>query len=524
MPRRHVNNFRMLYFIAIFMYKAGTTGLVYGFQAIAELMRYGGIYSHLCVESDDMLQDFITTAGGCKAQNDALKAAWEIGFQLQLLSGLVCGPLCDIAGPKITGFAGMMCSMFGILLWTFATTPETDFLVTVGWVFVGLSKQAVVLSCLSVSNLFPKRQGTALSIINGATDVGAFIPQILTYFFGIATYREFMFGYIGYLGFLVLLGLIVLPRNPFEKPTSSSEVKSQRLDQSADASADASSEKTALSPKDDGQEYSTVDLWRQPFTSQLLSVYFFIFVPYFCVSYWRVGFYTKTVDTFLKNIDPLAFMGHLTVFNTMLPFATLCAVIMGGITDVYGIHFQLVLLNSLGVALFALSTVPVLNIQLLSFVVYIFYKSNVIGSLMFYTLDTFGFTNFGKLVGIQLTICSGAYLGLTKATEYVERNVVPNETWLCVWVVAISLPLFLVPLYITLKRPYTKEIHQEIEKAGHETRVSVAVVPTTHVPSTQLLHSFNPARHTHVHADVDMFFGGGLVEEKGRFKASSLHV
>eukprot|EP00923_Selenidium_pygospionis_P054159 GHVN01094343.1.p1 GENE.GHVN01094343.1~~GHVN01094343.1.p1 ORF type:complete len:135 (+),score=14.06 GHVN01094343.1:27-407(+) len=104
-----------------------------------------------------------------------------------------------------------------------------------------------------------------------------------------------------------------------------------------------------------------------------------------------------------------------------------------------------------------------------------------------------------------MTLCAVSYYGLTEFTNLLHFNFSVPTTQLNIFVILLGLVVYITPIFIYLRPTYTKEIKMEIEERGYETRVSVAIIPTTHATTSEVLGNFNPSRHTHFVAGPDMF-------------------
>lgn len=490
-------------FLITFLYKSVITGLVYALQALMPLFRTVQTYEYLC--EADQINEL-----GCEAQNDALRAAWEKGFTAQLLSGIIFGPIIDRFGARLTATFGMVGGAVGILFWLMLGTQMdmSDDILILSWIVIGLVKQGIANSCFSVANIFPNATATAMSIINGATDIGAFIPQVFGFLmvnYGMR-FPTVVKIYVTAIVVLIFLGLLILPKTAYAIGAGSTEIERQETE----ALIDRPSTSNVYFV-----ESTEPDLWSRSFAYQLTTPYYWAMFLFFSVSYFRVAFYTSHLDTFLKAMDATQTPWYVAVFSTMVPFAALCAVVNGKLTDMFGIPFQLIFLNTVALCMYFIQSLNWIPLQLVSFLLYIIYKSNIMGILMFFLADTFGMNHFGKLAGVQTSL-SAIVLNLMNwgGKRLLHMEPFRSNVALFNWVlIVLSLPLYAVPAYLMMYSPHNKAITKAAQEAGQEHRIRVSVIPSEYVFSRATLQIIEDCQPS--------FYHEVLQESKRRFSANT---
>eukprot|EP00923_Selenidium_pygospionis_P021120 GHVN01036392.1.p1 GENE.GHVN01036392.1~~GHVN01036392.1.p1 ORF type:complete len:502 (+),score=29.80 GHVN01036392.1:1721-3226(+) len=478
-------------FFLLLVFKFFVSGLVYGYLSFANIFRYGGVGKYKCFADFEPGSEELQKAEaayiwtrGCDAQNEYLRNSWNVGLQMSLLSGIISGPMLDTLGPRATGVFGMVVAMMGLTVWSFLEDGCHDMLMTIGWVLLGLAKQPVANCVLSVINLFPSAPGRAVSIMNGFTNFGAIVPQFLQFFIPGYSYKAILLSYTGVCALVTVLGWVILPATPYDKMAKPDDAlpivdKERRVPPKQVKPVDGTGSPAMPEPS---------------FVSQMLSLPNLAYLTFFTCCFWRLGFYNGNLAFFLDTItggDNDAVITYCSIFSYMVPFASVGAFILGYVTDKYGFIVQVLTTNTLGTIVCFLTLVPVLELQLLTFVLFVMSVSNLVGSLIFFTSDTFGFKYFGKIVGFDTALAAVGCWGLDYAAKLIQDQGV-SKMGLCYYALILGMILFVVPAYLKYretrleakKTPDEKEEGKQEEKARRRSSVRSLHLDTTEVSRT----------------------------------------
>eukprot|EP01068_Selenidium_serpulae_P019704 Selendium_serpulae@DN7116_c0_g1_i1.p1 len=203
------------------------------------------------------------------------------------------------------------------------------------------------------------------------------------------------------------------------------------------------------------------------FIGQFLSLGNIIFFCYFAFSYWRMAFYNGHVISFLRIIsddDKAAVSSYTTLLSYMIPFGSLGSIFLGWVTDKFGFTAQILITNTCGLMLSVLTLVPILPVQMLTFLMFVIYKGNLIGSLIYFITSNFGFGNLGKILGFDTAGAAVAYMGFEALVTHLEKGM-SSKMELHYYLIVVGLTLYLCPLYLHLKQQRKQSIEKR-EKSG----------------------------------------------------------
>ncbi|KAL7419783.1 hypothetical protein Q5752_005699 [Cryptotrichosporon argae] len=156
-------------------------GLVFGFAALKPILIDQGVYGDLCADGL-----------GCKAQDTRLNILFIIATSATNVAALPLGSFLDRVGPKVSSISGGLVFLAGCIIFGIGHVSKGYFLLAVG-------APAMFLAQFHLSNAFPARSGLILGAITGAFDASSmpFVFYKLAYFAygGFPSLRSFFFFY-----------------------------------------------------------------------------------------------------------------------------------------------------------------------------------------------------------------------------------------------------------------------------------------------------------------------------------------
>jgi len=191
-----------------------TSGAIFGWASFQQILLDRGVYIDYCPEELKAAGpgvDFSEVT--CTARSDALAWIFTLGTFAGFANGLPVGIFMDWAGAKITG--ALMAALFmtgQIIIMIYPIHGEV--LIVIGYFLMGLAGPCVQMSSLLVSELFPSKKGTVLSIFTSLFDLAAFMFVI---FYTLSNELGFSWNslwliWIGVLGFVFLNMIFCYPK------------------------------------------------------------------------------------------------------------------------------------------------------------------------------------------------------------------------------------------------------------------------------------------------------------------------
>ena len=142
-----------------------STGIVYGWPSLLNVLQDEGVYSHLC--------DGTIT---CAERTVAFNLVFTIGGSINISGAVLCGILVDSCGPRGGILTGLVLIMIGSCLMGFADV-ESDFIWPLAYAFYGLGGCCVHLSGFSLGNAFGRSKGLVISMLVSVFSISALVFQ-----------------------------------------------------------------------------------------------------------------------------------------------------------------------------------------------------------------------------------------------------------------------------------------------------------------------------------------------------------
>eukprot|EP00923_Selenidium_pygospionis_P015609 GHVN01027237.1.p1 GENE.GHVN01027237.1~~GHVN01027237.1.p1 ORF type:complete len:485 (-),score=50.28 GHVN01027237.1:309-1763(-) len=386
-----------LYFL-LALFKLWVPGLIYGSQALGLLFRYADVGRSFCHSYSDW-------EVGCDAQNIYLRDGWSAGFQASLLSGIPTGLMMQYLGPRKTGLAGIALAIMGLLTWSFMGESSSDRLLPIGWILIGLAKQPIANCPLGVEEIFlSSDRNRFISIINSFNHIGAVFPVLLFSVTGVLSFRVVLICSSILCAASAIIGWYILPPALFEiasntplisKATIKIEEKTR-----PPKTEDHPDDGRLPPPKTHHRQVRPTPAWQEityPQSAQqeedtrgLLIDHFFsvdnLFnLCFFGVSFWRLQFFDGNFTFRLASAyvgDPNTSVTYTLVFTLVVASSSFITVPLSMVTDRFGYHYQLLLINTAGLMMLITSLIPVSALQVCSLILFAVSSANLMGSLM----------------------------------------------------------------------------------------------------------------------------------------------
>lgn len=154
----------------------------------------------------------------------------------------------------------------------------------------------------------------------------------------------------------------------------------------------------------------------RPIFEQLFSYEYFTFMALFIYNFWRCSILVSKSEYIVSSALYISqntgtnqeFLKLMNIYNIIMSLGSIFSVIWGIVATKYGVNFMIGLITILGclihILLIFIHMLPFWSIYLY-FCAFSALRSFIFGSLNCFIGDTFGFSNFARLAGIQAFTC-----------------------------------------------------------------------------------------------------------------------
>lgn len=360
---------RWAYVVLAFIQAGLTAGVIFGWPELETIFVNEGVYADQCAADDKDRP--------CKAQVLFFNLLYTIGVFCNNAAALITGIFLDKFGPKLTSLASVFLFMSGCALFMIPTAKAY----VPGFALLGFSGPGIYVSIMHLNNLFPGHQATVLSFFSGTFTVSNFVFKVFRILSQDNDWFNLSHLFICFIILLVpffLIGGIVWPNTPFQLPL----VKPEQDDESI--------QKAPLLEKPGA---ANKILYGASLKIQITAPEFWLIVAWMAVSNLHIASYLGTISSQYPS-------EYVAIFTWIWEFGFVAIPLFGFVLDTKGIIFA-IFASNIGLFLFSIITVvPVLQVQYVGFV--LVSTVNVGIWSIFYTFlsKTFGFNNYGKLLGI----------------------------------------------------------------------------------------------------------------------------
>jgi len=360
---------RWAYVVLAFVQAGLTAGVIFGWTELETVFVREHVYADHCAKDD--------TKVPCKAQTLFFNMVYTVGVFSNNAAPLLTGIFLDKFGPKLTSLLSVVIFMGGCGLFTIPNSQAY----APAFALLGFSGPGIYVAIMHLNNLFPGYQATVLSFFSGTFTVSNFVFKVFRIlnqqkgWFSLAH----LFGcYIVILFPVFLVGGIFWPNKPFEL-----------LKKKSDPYAYEKGDTEPLVPK----EEKVNPLYGAGLKEQITAPELWLIIAWMATSNLHIASYLGTVS----NQYPA---NYVSIFNWIWEFGFVAIPFFGIILDKFGIIFA-IFVSNVGLFLFSIVTViPVLEVQYVGFVLVSTVNVGVWGIFYTFLAKTFGFNNYGKLLGV----------------------------------------------------------------------------------------------------------------------------
>lgn len=209
---------RWVYYAGAVFQSMACAGSVFGWINMAYILEREGVFAAQCPGGQ----------GPCKEQSIALNGLYSAASVFAFVVPSFSGQFLDRFGPRTTTRVLTAIYAVGIAMIIVARAVAIDNLYYVAFVLVGFSASSNLLPLYSIANLFPGRQGLALSVLSGSFDCGTIVFLIMArmYDAGVPFQTSLIAFLCGPVLVVGLMSMFLWPAKPF---LSEAEIAALRL-------------------------------------------------------------------------------------------------------------------------------------------------------------------------------------------------------------------------------------------------------------------------------------------------------
>lgn len=413
-------------------------GVIFGYANLKPMLVKEGFFHNQCPDSSPCpgqaqdLDNVFVAATTCFGA-----FVWPNGFVL------------DVYGPKVATCIGGLLYAIGAAMCVYAARVSAGI-----WLFPGLSLMsiagpAVVFSCIHLSNLFPGRGSSVITLLNVMLDLSAVVFPLIhqgsLVYPGIVN-LENAFIFLACVGIFIFMSSLLL-----------TPVKSVPFGAGGDGDRPA-------------ELFLENHMHTMPYTEQIRTPYYVLGLLFTTLHLFRMHFYMDTVDDQLMYISPATAETYTSYFGFMLPVGGLIfGLAVGPTLDNLMRWKGITLLNVVATLVSVLSLVRVLELQVLTFGFWALYRVSLFSSMCAYHMDVFGVANFGRSWGLTEGIAGLSNLLITPIVNLTFQHLQGDFFWSNMMQLVITVLFFGFPLWLRT----TGASGSQLTRMGRVSRFSI---------------------------------------------------
>ena len=344
-------------------------GLIFGWSALQGILLHEE--SVFPCENDD--DDDDDDDDDCESYRlRKLNYVYIAGVVAAQLNSYPIGCVLDAKGPKITTLISALSMVCGMLL----LSTTRDSLLILSYIFMGAAAPGMLLSTFHVGNLWAD-EAMLIAIVNGAFDGSASVFSVMSLLYseeGLSLHH-LCIGYCLTIGVSVMLVTVfVWPKEIFER---------KEEEGGRDSSGQTSS-------------WNFLGNGNLTFKACLRSNAYMLLVAFFAAQFIGFNFFLSSIfSTAPKYVD---------WFSIILPAGSIFSVFSGEIITRGGFAAAFSCCNFAGIMVFAFRLTDIQELQVVSMLCFIVFRSLLFSSASAFITAKYGFAQFGKMWGVLVTI------------------------------------------------------------------------------------------------------------------------
>lgn len=335
-------------------------------------------------------------------------------------------------------------------MFSFASAPEYSMILP-GFVLLSIGGPFITMSIMSFSFLIPEKSGTVISLFIAMMDASAVdfvLVDLMYYHFNFS--RKEMFLALAVIGGLIfLIALVLWPSRPFA-PISADHILSFDEADEEEGLMEGCNVPDAVDVDRSGK-YGKLNFTHLNFREAVCNPVFLAGIIYMSYHVFRLNLYIGTVHAQVSQLTSTAKVAAdwTTVFGWILPGSQILAIpAVGWILDTQPTWKIFIILNCIGVVFGAANLIPVLEVQVITFLTDGIFNGFLFAAMSSYNIEIFGVRNFGKLWGCTYLVTGAMTFLLEPLDQFVVNQLhnnwaLPNAILAAGIVLTFSFPMWL---------------------------------------------------------------------------------
>ena len=420
------------------------------------------------------------------AQQLELANILKVALMSFTITGFLWGLLFDKIGSRKFRFLMTLILFTGFLI-AFQATKELGWLLYLAMPLIQTGGITIYTTNLKLHTLIPKYQGIIMQFLNGGYEASActlILAKILFVSYGFSATTFWLIWAIISFPYLMNRTCLLMPKNQIideQEITSKNNQKFEELEESLlhvesgkeeiptdlstineNKSDDESLEKQATNISEE-QDTLPEKTFLQCIKSRSYVLHTFWFV---CMDFWNASFFTMFLSwaTWLTNSDDDRTSYWVNIWSTIQLVGMPLGIIIGGVYDrvrtirynstknsrastLQAIASVTFITTTMGVTASLLSSIRTENLQWVTFIIQLCYRSSLYGNNAQALLSLYPSSQFGKLYGFTFVFTIFSLFSTTYVLEFAQRLdsfAWVNRGYTCLMGLGYVYPIYLV--------------------------------------------------------------------------------
>jgi hypothetical protein len=404
------------------------SGIIFGFASLRLILERDWIYASRCKGADIA----ISAAVVCEDRDNAFGLLYTLATTMLVITSGPAGVLVDRAGPAVSNAVGGFLVVTGFTLVAVSSSSGESYLLP-GLMMLGSGGNLSFMSSFTVSFLFPASQSIILTATNCLFDASSVLFLGLDYLHRAGVERTEMFlAYTAILGFLFVLTAMLwtFHRKELQEIKAEGSSPTEIVEEESNIeNGEQDLPKGALKEREEREKLRKIEEFKRlSVPKQMKSIHYTLVLVFACTHIFKSNTYLGINKQLLERLGDgdapgSRHNGHLytTLFVASLPLSAIAIPIIGRLLDNMPFTSDTVcccslwdwrkastfdLVNTLAIVHSLLTLVPVLEVQLLTFLVFTFYRAFLYSLISTFNARTFGINNVGTVQGSIYTVAA----------------------------------------------------------------------------------------------------------------------
>jgi len=440
-----------------------TSGIIFGFQALKSILIENKVYFELCENTEENNE-----VSQCNEQILKFSLMFSLASTATSAFSLPIGFILDKYGPRVSCYIGSILLFFGCLLFGLSSQSFNGYLI--GFLLLGIAGPFIFISTLHFSTVFPNKSGLIMAALTGSFDASSAIFLLfnkLFYFFDKKySIQSFFLVYMIIPIIIFIANFLLMPEtslqwNDTQNIINESNETSNLLDVTENNSLIYHNYQSILSEHENNnkkeKDIKEMSSWEQMKTKE------YILITLLTSIYMlRLNFYISTTEEQFQTIsnDENDIKNTVQFFNIMLPLAGVLSIMpIGWLLDNFKMYIGFTVLCSMALLFGILSLIPILSLQFVSILIFVFTRPLLYTSGNDFSTKIFGFKTFGRVYGLMNLISSIVNFG-QYAVEYLVVNIFNGQfTEVNIAFTVLTSIMFYLPYYLFVKEKKNRNLN-----------------------------------------------------------------